>query len=109
MRQLAIDLIEKIEDGRMSSSDAYMIIERLDPLLAYFCLRFLREKYSHQSGSAAINCITEIVSTYEDVKKMMKEGAADPMNEWFDDGYTVREYSADPDGYVDLIIEKLES
>ena len=106
----SIRFLSGLESGTLSSSDAYNIVKDKDPVLVYFLLRYLKDKYSaSQPEAAAVHGrLLELTTTYDDIKKMLRAGEQDAMREWFDDSYSVREYQRDPEAYVDLIIDKLE-
>ena len=107
----ALRLLEGIEGGRLESSDAYNIAVKIDPLLFYFVIRYLREAHGGNPGlqEAISGRLAELFSARGDLLKMMKAGDADPMREWFDDSFTMREFTNKPEAYIDLIYDKLES
>lgn len=106
----AMRLLSGIENGSMNTADAYAIANKRDPLLVYFVVRYLRETYRHdqQNGSAVLNRLIDLTATYQDVQKMIKEAEADVMVTWFNDTHEIREFKNNAEGYIDLIVEKLE-
>jgi hypothetical protein len=103
-------VLSGIEDGNMSPYDCYLILEQLDPLIIYFVLRYLREKYphTHPQSQGVMARIIEITNTYPDIVKKAQKGEKDSLREWFDDAYNMRQFFADPEGFVELIVEKVE-
>ncbi len=109
-RSQMIRVIHGIENGTLSSADAYNILKDTDPVLVYFTLRFLKEKFGsdHQQAQPVRERLIELTSTYDDLRKILKLGEADSMREWFDDSHSIREFTKDSEGYIDLIIDKLD-
>ena len=101
---------EGLEDGTLSTADAYNIADQLDPILVYFIVRYLRELYppTAPASSGVIDRLVQLTSTYPSVVQACKEGEKDPMREWYEDGYETRQYRDDATAYVSLIVEKLE-
>ena len=90
----------------MSASDSFALVEAADPALIYLIFTWLRKRYAdHPNSDAVIGRVVEISSRGQ-VPKMMKEGQADPVVEWFEDGYTYR--TLDKHAFIELIIDKLE-
>jgi hypothetical protein len=105
-----VRLLSGIENGTLSTADAYNVAEKLDPVLVYFTLRYLREKYPASSPSAegVSRRLVELTSTYDDLVKRSKEGEKDSLREWFDDTYNLREFFDKPEELVELLVEKIE-
>ena len=106
----ALRFLNGLEAGTLSSSDAYNIVKDKDPVLVYFLLRYLKDKYSasQPEAPAIMARVLELTSTYDDIKKMLRTGEKDAMREWFDDSHSIREFNRNAEGFVDLIIDKLE-
>jgi len=106
----ALRLLSGLENGQLSTADAFNVAEALDPLLVYFVLRYLREKYppAQPSSAGVVGRVLELTSTYADVVQRAKTGEKDPIREWFDDTYAMREYFDRPGELVELLVEKIE-
>ena len=104
-------LLEGIEDGNLDTQHQYNIIEKIDPILTYFVIRYLREKYktATSSSSGVLNRIVELTSNYPKVIQFSRQGETDIMREWFDEGYKMKDYYQNPEEFVELIVDKLES
>jgi hypothetical protein len=102
--------LQGIENGNLTAADAYNIADGIDPVLVYFTLRYLREKYPASAAASAgvSRRLVELTSTYDDVVKLSKQGERDPLREWFDDTYDVRDYFDDAAGLIDMLVEKIE-
>ncbi len=101
--------LDAIESGNLPTADAFNVLRYLDPLLAYFLLAYLREKHHvTDTSSGPGERLLSLVSTYPDAGKLAKRPNSDPIVEWFEDSFTMREFFGRRDAFVDLIIDKLE-
>ena len=107
----AMRLLEGLENGTMDTAAAYLLIEKQDPIVVYFIIRYLREKYKKMGdqSSGVLNRLVELSSTYTEIVKISRDGEKDIMREWFDETYKISDFYNDPEGYITIIIEKLES
>lgn len=103
-------LLSGLENGTLSTADAFNIAEKRDPLLLYFILRYLREKYpaTNTASQGVLERIVSLTSTYTDLVKKTKSAESDPVREWFDDAYTMRQYFDKSGEFVEMIVEKIE-
>jgi hypothetical protein len=110
-RQESLRLLNGLESGSLSIADAYNIADKRDPLIVYFVLRYLREKYpaSIPASSGVVGRIVELTKTYDKLVKKAKDGENDSLREWFDDTYDLKSFFNQPDKLVDTLIEKIES
>ena len=106
----ATRMLDGVEAGNMPSADAFNIADKLDPTIVYFIIRFLREKYppSDPAAQGVTERLVELSSTYDSIVKACKEGENDPVTEWFNDTYNMREWFDKPNEFVELIVEKIE-
>ncbi len=106
-RKAALRILEGIEGGMMSSADSFALVDEADPALIYLIFSWLRAKYSasHPASDAILGRLGEI-SNRGSVAKMMKEGQADAVVQWFEENYNYRDLGANE--FIELIIEKLE-
>jgi len=103
----ALRLLQGIENGTLSASDAGLLIDDADPALVYFILTWLRQRYvGHPAAEGVIGRIVELTSGYNSVKAKMREGKSDSLVAWFEGEYEYRDYSATD--FIALIVEKLE-
>ena len=109
-RNETLRLIRGIENGNLLTVDAYQIATNRDPVLVYFALRYIRERYpaSHPNSTGVLARLVELTKTYPDVMELSRKGEKDVMREWFDDTHTVREFFGKEEEFVDLIVDKLE-
>src|SRR3954466_4572436 len=102
----ALRILEGIEEGSMSATDSVALVEDADPALIYLIFTWLRKRYAdHTNADAVIGRLVE-VSNRPKVAKLMKEGQADVVVQWFEESYSYRDL--DKKQFIELIIEKLE-
>ncbi len=106
-QKAALRILEGIEEGTMSTQDSFALVEDADPALIYLIFTWLRKKYGpdNPASDGVLGRLLEI-SNRGSVPKKMKEGQADPVVEWFEDGYSYRELGSKE--FIELIIDKLE-
>jgi hypothetical protein len=104
-------LLLGLENGTLTTADAYNLAEVRDPVLIYFVLRFLREKYppSQPTSAGVVQRLIDLTRTYADIVKKSKQGEKDPLREWFDDAYAIRDYFDRPGDFIEMIVEKIDS
>ena len=105
-QRAALRILEGIEEGTMSSSDSLALVEEADPALIYLIFTWLRKRYAdHANADAVIGRLLEI-SKRGTVPKLMKEGQADAVVQWFEESYSYKDLGSKE--FIELIIEKLE-
>lgn len=105
-QRAALRILEGIEEGTMSASDSFALVEDADPALIYLIFTWLRKRYADHANSDAVIGRLLAISTRGKVPAMMKEGQADPVVQWFEESYSYRELGSKE--FIELIIEKLE-
>lgn len=103
-------LLIGLEEGQMSAVEAYRIANDRDPLLVYFVIKYLREKYSpgNPASEGVMGRVLELTQTYDSIAKACRESEKDILVEWFDDAYSVKDFYKKPQEYMKLIVEKIE-
>jgi hypothetical protein len=105
-QRAALRILEGIEEGTANAADSFALVEDADPALVYLIFTWLRKRYAdHANSDAVIGRLVE-VSNRPVVAKKMKEGQADPVVEWFEDGYSYKELGSKE--FIALIVDKLE-
>ncbi len=104
----ALYLLEGIENGTLSSSNAGGLLDEADPALVYLIISWLRKRYGgdHPAAEGVVGRLVELTTKNDSVKAKMREGKADPVVTWFEDEYSYRDLSAAD--FIALIVEKLE-
>lgn len=103
-------LLKGMEEGTLSAAEAYNVAGKQDPVMVYFVLRFLREKYpaGNPTSEGVIRRVLELTSTYPDIVKMSKKGEGDVITEWFNESYSMGEYYEEHESLISLLVEKIE-
>lgn len=90
----------------MTTAESFALVEDADPALVYLIFTWIRKRYAdHPNSDAVIGRMLE-VSNRGSVPKLMKEGQADPVVQWFEESYSYRDLGSKE--FIELIIEKLE-
>ena len=105
-QRAALRILEGIEEGTMSASDSFALVEDADPALVYLIFTWLRKRYADHANSDAVIGRLLAISNRGKVPKMMKEGQADAVVQWFEESYSYRDLGSKE--FIELIIEKLE-
>ena len=100
-----------IEDGSLHLSDAFHQASEMDATLVFLMTRYLREKHkTNDTVSARVLArLVELSSMYPAFVKQCKSGEKDAIAEWFTDSYKFSEYFKNPEEFIRLIVEKLDS
>jgi hypothetical protein len=105
-QRAALRILEGIEEGTMSATESTALVEEADPALIYLIFTWLRKRYANHENSDAVIGRVVAISSRGSVAKMMKEGEADSVVQWFDETYSYRDL--DKKAFIELVIEKLE-
>ncbi len=103
----ALRILEGFEEGNLDSTTLLTLVEEADPALVYLIFTWLRKRYADHPNSDAVIGRLLAISDRGAVPQLVKEGHADPVVEWFEDGYSYRELDAKQ--FIELIVDKLES
>ena len=103
--------LDAIENGSSNAATIYKTTSELDPVSLCFIFRYIREVYTPENPSSAgvIERMVELTKTYDDLVKIAKKGERDPICEWFNDTYRIKEFKGRPNDLLALIVEKIES
>lgn len=103
-------LLNGLENGTLTTADAFNIADKRDPVIIYFVMRYLREKYPASSPAAlGVNQrLVELTGTYDSLVSKAKKGEKDPIREWFDDTYELKQFFDKPGELIDHLVEKIE-
>jgi hypothetical protein len=105
-QRAALRILEGIEEGTLSATDSLALVEAADPALVYLIFTWLRKRYADHPNSDAVIGRVVAISTRGSTARMMKEGQADPVVQWFEESYSYR--TLEKTEFIELIIEKLE-
>lgn len=101
-------LLAALEDGVLSTSDTRMKYEEADPAMVALYFGWLRAHYhpGHSAAEGVLGRIVDLCNASPKVARMAREGAKDPIVEWFEDTYDYRDL--DRQEFVATVVEKLE-
>lgn len=104
-------LLDGIESGMLSDTDAAMLVDRIDPVLFWVIVRFLRDCYpaSDPAANAVLGRVVQLASGEASHVAKFKEGEQDPVSGWFVDDYSFRDFRGRGHELLDLIVDKLDS
>ena len=105
-QRAALRILEGIEEGTLSATDSLELVEAADPALVYLIFTWLRKRYADHPNSDAVIGRVVAISGRGSVAKLMKQGQADPVVQWFEDSYSYRDLGSK--AFIELIIDKLE-
>jgi hypothetical protein len=106
-----IRLLGGLENGGMDTEDAFAIARNVDPVLASFVIRFLRENYpaSDPAATSVLDRVLKLMSTHPEMVAHCKKGEEDSVTEWFESEYTFRSFRGRGPELIEFIAEKLDS
>ena len=107
----AARLLMGLENGGMSSADAAILAEELDPVFVYIIVTFLRRIYpaSDPAASSVLDRVLQMISRSRIVVAKQREGERDPVSQWFESEYSYGDFRTRGAALIDLIWNKLES
>jgi hypothetical protein len=107
-KRQAMRMLEAVENGSMSGSQAYGLLRDADPTLVYFIFTWLRANYhpGHPAAEGVLGRIVKLCSEHPALTQQIKTGQADSIVTWFEDAHDYREFRSA--AFVDLVVEKLE-
>lgn len=106
----AVYVLEGIEDNKLDHEKVAKYIVDLDPVIVYFILRFLRDKYpaSNPSSTGVLERLLQVINTHPEVLKRSKVGEKDGVTEWFLESYELRSYFKSPDELFQMLMDKID-
>jgi len=107
----ALRVLAGLEGGGISTADAAVIAEDLDPVLIYVIVTFLREVYpaSDPAASSVLERVVQMTSRSPALVRKHKEGEQDPVSRWFESEYSYDDFRGRGSELVEMIVDKLES
>ena len=104
-------LLNGLENGTLSSTEAALVAGNIDPVLFYVIVSFLREVYP-ASDPAATSVLERVVALTKGSAVLVrhhKSGGEDPIAKWFEDEYTYGEFRSRGEAMIELVADKLDS
>jgi hypothetical protein len=110
-RAAAQRLLDGLENGTISATDAPILAADLDPVLVYVIVRFLRAVHpaSDPAATAVLERVVRLTSGHAAVIGKYREGEKDPISKWFEGEHAYRDFRGRESEMIDLIVDKLET
>ena len=110
-RQEAARLLSGLENGTLSSTDAPIVAEDLDPVLVYVIVSFLRAIHpaSDPAATPVLERVVRLTSGHPTVVRKYSDGEQDPVSKWFESEYEYRDFRGRESELIELIVDKLET
>lgn len=109
-RRDALDFLNALENGVPPASIALAAAERIDPVLVYAIVSYLRAIHpaSDPAASAVLERVVRLTSASPAVLRKHREGERDPVARWFESEYNYRDFRGRGEALIDLLLEKIE-
>jgi hypothetical protein len=110
-RREAARLLSGLENGTLSSTEAPIVAEDLDPVLVYVIINFLRAVHpaSDPAATPVLERVVRLTSGHLGVLRKYGEGEQDPISRWFESEYEYRDYRGRESELIELIVDKIET
>ncbi len=107
-KALAKRILAGLEDGRLDAAGTFRYVDEADPALIHLLFGWLRAWYppGHGASDAVLGRLGDLCTRYPKAARLAKEGATDPIVEWFLDEHSYRDLRSGE--FIDLVVEKLE-
>ena len=107
-QQEALHLLQSIENASLNVTEIGHLVDGADPALLYLVFTWLRKHYGgdHPAAEGVIGRLVELTNRHGSVGEALREGKADPVVAWFEDGYSYRDLEAAD--FIALVVDKLE-
>ena len=107
----ALRLLAGLENGAMTTADALVLAEALDPVLVYLTVRYLRESYpaSDPAATSVLERVVALTSKHAAFVKKCRDGEQDPVSQWFEAEHSFGSFRGRNLEFIDVIVDKLES
>lgn len=106
-KQSALRILQGIEEGTMSASESFALLDEADPVLVHFIFRWLRKRYrEHPAGDAVLGRLKDVCNAHRSITRKAKAGEDDPVVMWFEGAYSYKDLEG-PE-FIDIVVEKLE-
>lgn len=107
----AMYFLEGLENGNLPAQNVAKAAEPIDPLVIYLIFKYLRERYpaSQTQGAGVVERLVGITTNHPELVKKAQKGEKDPLREWFEESYSMREFFSDPEKMLEMVLEKIDS
>jgi hypothetical protein len=104
-------LLAGLEAGTLGTVDAGQLVARIDPVLAWAVIGYLRASYpaSDPAASAVLERVVALTRTDPEIVAAVRAGESDPVARWFLDVHGFGAWRGRGRDMIEAIVEKLES
>ncbi len=104
-------LLSGLESGSLSAIDASQLVGRIDPVLVWAVIGYLRASYpaSDPAASAVLDRVVDLTRADAEVVAAVRAGEADPVARWFLDAHGFAAWRGRGPAMIEEIVDKLES
>lgn len=104
-------LLTGLENGGLAGADAVVLAERLDAVLVYVIVTYLRKVYpaSDPAATSVLERVVRLTSSGSATIRKHREGAQDPVSRWFESEHAYADFKCRGPELVGLIVDKLYS
>lgn len=110
-RNDALRLLSGLDGGSLSTFEAYTLADRIDPVLVYAIVGFLRASYpaAHPAASAVLGRVGELMRKHPHIVRKAQEGERDPISQWLRGEGGFDAYRGRGPAMIEDLCDKLES
>ncbi len=104
----ALRILDGLENASLETDDLRPLLEEADPALVFLLFAWLRSNYGpgRSASDAVLGRIVAVCADSPKVARMARAGEKDMIAQWFQESHDYRELERE--GFVDLIVDKLE-
>jgi hypothetical protein len=102
----AQDFLNIFVEGTEPVENALNHYEKMDLVLNYFLMLFIRESKRICPDGARIRLL-EFAKTYPQVSQLLQKPPKDAMIKWFQETYNIKDFKTSED-FITTLVEKLE-
>ena len=108
-KRSAARLLDAFENATLPIDEMVRLTAEADPAWVYLMFGWLRGRYrsGHPASDGVLGRILAVCTNSPKVARMVRSGETDPISEWFEETYEYRDF--DREGFIDVVVEKLES
>lgn len=108
---IAQRLLAGLESGALAPADAGFLASRIDPVLVWAVVGYLRASYpaSDRAASAVLERVVALTHSDPAVVAAVRAGEADPVARWFLDEYGFGAWRGRGAEMIALVAEKLDT
>ena len=110
-RQRAQRLLDGLESGRLSTTDAVFLAEEIDPVLFYVIVSYLRAIHpaSDPVATSVLERVVRLTSASAVLVRRHREGGEDSVASWFESEHSYGDFRGRGEALIAVVADKLDS